>query len=203
MALRTIDRASSRRVTITGGGLRPMRCMAASRPEIDPCRCSSVPRSCRSCVSQFAQPRLDEAELALALLDQLRSLHQPLGDALAFGRDLVDVGLQLFGATLRGLQAAAVRVQALAGFVGIDGALGNDECGQGRCGGNGQRRRRSASSACGPRFAKSLAPEAAARPRPRRIASTARQIYAEFPVKDHTNCGMGELRCRPAPLSIL
>ena len=43
MALRTIESASSRRVTITGGGLRPMRCMAASREEIVPWRCSSEP----------------------------------------------------------------------------------------------------------------------------------------------------------------
>ena len=45
MALRTMASASSRRVTITGGGLRPMRCMAASSAEIEPCRASSVPRS--------------------------------------------------------------------------------------------------------------------------------------------------------------
>jgi hypothetical protein len=31
----------------------------------------------------------------------------------------------------------------------------------------------------------------------RRIASAASLLYAEFPIKDHTNCGMGELRCRP------
>ena len=36
MALRTIDSASSRCVTITGGGLRPMRCMAARSAEIEP-----------------------------------------------------------------------------------------------------------------------------------------------------------------------
>ena len=58
MALRTMVSASSRRVTITGGGLRPMRCMAASRAEIEPCRDSSDPRRCLLLRLELSQTRL-------------------------------------------------------------------------------------------------------------------------------------------------
>ena len=61
MALRTMVNASSRRVIITGGGLRPILCRAASSAEIAPWRCSSVPRSCLSSTSSSAELRLDLA----------------------------------------------------------------------------------------------------------------------------------------------
>ena len=66
MALRTMVKASSRRVTITGGGLRPILCRAASSAERVPWRSSSVPRSFFSSTSSsasFASILLSSASL--------------------------------------------------------------------------------------------------------------------------------------------
>ena len=98
MALRTIDSASSRRVIITGGGLRPMRCMAASSAAIVPWRCSSEPRRCFSCASSSPSRDFDQRQLGFAQVDELAGLEQPGVDALALGGDLVEIRLQLLGA---------------------------------------------------------------------------------------------------------
>src|SRR5262245_48630696 len=47
---------------------------------------------------KVAQPRFDQSQLGLALLDQLARLDQAAVDALALGRELVHVRLDLLGA---------------------------------------------------------------------------------------------------------
>ena len=130
MALRTIDSASSRlrhhhrrRVAahaLHGGEQRRDRPVPLRE------------RAAQLLLLRFeiAEPGFDQVELALALLDQARGLDQPLVDALALGAELVHIGLQLLGPALRRLQAAAVGVQALAGFVGGSRALGGGVTGR-------------------------------------------------------------------------
>ena len=197
MALRTIVSASSRRVTITGGGLRPMRCMAASRAEIEPCRSSSDPRKCLSCAS--SSPSRDSIRLscAFALLDQLGRFDEPSIDALALGCDLVEVGLQLLAAAFVGLEAAAVGLQPLAGLVGGESLRrrGLRHCHHER----GKQPRRASGSAARAR-----------RPWPMRPLSYHRhdrcprighrcQSMSEFTIMDHANCGIGELAAAADP----
>ena len=68
---------------------------------------------------QLAQPGFDEAQLGLALLDQLAGFDQPTVDALALGGELVHLGLQFLGAALRGLQPSAIGFELFAGLLGV------------------------------------------------------------------------------------
>ena len=77
---------------------------------------------------QLAEPRFDQAQLGLALLDQLARLDQPAVDALALGGELVHVRLDLLGALLGGLQPAAVALELFAGIVGVDRGLRAGQC---------------------------------------------------------------------------
>ena len=63
-----------------------MRCMAASSAEMEPCRCAREPPHLFFLRLQITQPRLDEVELAFALLNQACSVDEPFIDALALGR---------------------------------------------------------------------------------------------------------------------
>ena len=53
---------------------------------------------------ELPQTGFDHIQEGFALLDQLRRLDQPCVDALALGRNLVEVFLQLLGAAFAGLQ---------------------------------------------------------------------------------------------------
>ena len=157
---------------------------------------SSVPRRCFSCASSSPRRGFDQAQLALALLDQLGRLHQPRVDALALGGDLVEVGLQLLAAPLRGLQPAAV---------GSRGACGPRPGCALPCA--------AASSGNAAMQAAAIAPAAISSSRrvryvlaqsaldAMRCRTTGRQRIAlgqnvcrNSLYKDHANCGMGELR---------
>ncbi len=107
-----------------------MRCMAASSAEIEPWRSSSEPRTWRSCASRSPSRDFDQAQLGLALLDQLCRFHQSAVDALALGGEFVHLRLQLLGAPLRGLQAAAIVFQLFAGLLGVAGGLRAGKRGQ-------------------------------------------------------------------------
>ncbi len=67
MALRTMSSASSLCVIITGGGFRPMRCIAARSAAMLSWRCSSVPRRWRSWAS--SSPSRDSIRLSWASLE--------------------------------------------------------------------------------------------------------------------------------------
>ena len=66
---------------------------------------------------ELAQAGFDQAQLAFALLQELGRLHESGIDALTLRGDLVEVGLQVLAAALRGVQPAAVAFEAFAGLV--------------------------------------------------------------------------------------
>ncbi len=128
MALLTIASASSRRVMMTGGGLRPMRCKAASS------LCDlAVPLRQRAAqhlllLIQLRKPAFDGRQLGLAALDEGRRLDQARVDVFALGGDTGKVLLQLTAALLDVFELSPARLELLAGFVnGWGSVLGEKE----------------------------------------------------------------------------
>ena len=195
MALRTMDRASSRRVTITGGGFLPMRCMAASSAEIEPWRCLQRSRADAFPALRARPPAIRSGSAGLRSAGS--SLPVSISRALMRWRSAAILSRSACSSLerlLRRLQAALVGLQALARFVGAERALRRSE----------QRTAAAMAAAMQPAGPASSACAATSLPRSlSRCAKCAMIATSESPAnpairrnslsKDHANCGMGEL----------
>ena len=145
------ESTSSRRVTITGGGFRPMRCMAPSSAEIEPWRASSVSRRCFSCAS--SSPSRDSIRLSWASLC-CTSLAVSTSRALMRSRSAAILSRSACSSLerrSRRLQPAAVGLEPLAGLVRAEGRPAPRRAAERRRCTPPQCTRRSGSSACAPR----------------------------------------------------